>query len=87
MGQSFKKELIEKFWEVDNNAVYTFYYNFVDAKSLPMLEKKCDSDYINLYKKITETLVVSSQLPATSFVTFLDLCEGGHVENTKEIAD
>ena len=56
MGQEFKKELIEKFYEADNKAVYSFYYNYVDEKSLPMLEKKCHSDYISHYKKITEWL-------------------------------
>lgn len=92
MGQEFKKELIEKFYEADNNAVYTFYYNFVDSKSLPMLEKKCNSDYIEMYSKITEYIVEHGEKlwkmeEGGIFVTFLDLCEGWHVENTKEILD
>jgi hypothetical protein len=52
--------LIEKFYEADNSAVYTFYYNFLDEKSLPMLEKKCHSDYIAHYKKITEELKIKN---------------------------
>lgn len=88
MGQSFKKELIEKFFQADNNAVYTFYYNFVDAKSLPMLEKKCKPEYISLYKNITSKLTeLYQEFDANNFVTFLDLCEGGHVETTKDIPD
>lgn len=87
MGQTFKKELIEKFFQADNNAVYTFYYNFVDAKSLPMLEKKCKSEYISLYKSITEKLRIENWELENCFVTFLDLCEGWHVETTKDIPD
>ncbi|HMT00864.1 MAG TPA: threonine--tRNA ligase [Candidatus Absconditabacterales bacterium] len=89
MQQSFKKELIEKFYQADEKAVYTFYYNFVDIKSKPILEKKSKPDYFSLYEKINSELsnLDGSLAERGEYVTFLDLCEGGHVENTKEIAD
>lgn len=87
MGQEFKKELIEKFYQADNNAVYTFYYNFVDAKMLPMLEKKCHSDYITLYNKINAEFRIKNAELMDKWITFIDLCEGGHVETLKDIPD
>lgn len=87
MNQTFKKELIEKFYQADNTAQYTFYYNFVDSKSLPALEKKSHSDYITLYQKLTDTIAGLDSSLSGNFITFLDLCEGGHVENLKEIPD
>lgn len=77
MGQSFKKELIEKFYQADKDAVYTFYYNYVDAQMLPRLEKVCSPEYISLYKKITSFM--STLDPTINerglWITFLDLCE------------
>lgn len=87
MGQSFKKELIEKFYAADKDAVYTFYYNFVDAKAVPTIEKKSSSDYILLYNNINAKCKMQNVIWEDRYITFLDLCEGGHVENTKEIVD
>jgi hypothetical protein len=56
MNQSFKKELIEKFYQADQNAVYTFYYNFVDIKSKPIIEKKSKPEFFSLYEKINTEL-------------------------------
>ena len=39
MDQQFKVELLDKFFAQDKNAVYTFWYNYVDAQMLPRLEK------------------------------------------------
>jgi threonyl-tRNA synthetase len=64
MGQKFKIELLEKFFAADNNAVYTFRYNYVDAQMLPRLEKNCKAEYIAQYKKITEELQLRD--PSTS---------------------
>ncbi len=57
MGQDFKGELLDKFFAQDKDAVYTFWYNYVDAQMLPRLEKTCDPEYITYYKKITEYLM------------------------------
>lgn len=89
MQQSFKKELIEKFYQADAKTVYTFHYNFVDAKMKPLLEKKSKPEYISLYEKLNEKINNLDPSLATQgiFITFIDLCEGGHVESTKEIPD
>jgi threonyl-tRNA synthetase len=88
MGQEFKQELIEKFYEADNNAVYTFYYNTVDAKMLPMLEKKSHNEYISLYKTLTAKIAeLDPTFDSAYLISFLDLCEGGHVETLKDIPD
>lgn len=88
MWQDFKKELIEKFYQADHDAVYTFYYNFVNAQMLPRLEKSCKSDYIELYKKITSHVsALDPSFDRSQWITFLDLCEWWHVENLSEIKD
>ena len=54
LGQHFKIELLDKFFAADNNAQYTFWYNYVDAQMIPRLEKNCDAGYIEQYKRLTE---------------------------------
>lgn len=82
MQQQFKDELLEKFFTQNKDAVYTFWYNYVDAQMLPRLEKTCKPEYIEYYKNISKLIWQEGQ-----FVTFIDLCEGGHCETTKDIAD
>ena len=60
MGQHFKVELLAKFFAQDKNAVYTFWYNYVDVQMLPRLEKTSKPEYAAYYKKITDYLVASS---------------------------
>jgi len=94
MGQDFKIELLDKFFAQDKDAVYTFWYNYVDAQMLPRLEKTCDWAYVEYYKKVTEYLqnIDSGSSPEWQagaidwrFVTFIDLCEGWHCETTADI--
>lgn len=87
MWQNFKVELLEKFFAKDASAVYTFRYNYVDAQMLPRLEKTCKPEYVEYYKKITSYLEGIDTSVSWRFVTFIDLCEGGHCETTKDIAD
>lgn len=87
MWQDFKVELIDKFFAQDKNAVYTFWYNYVDAQMLPRLEKTCKPEYVAYYKNITKTINDLDSSSAWRFITFIDLCEGPHVETTKEIPD
>lgn len=87
MGQQFKVELLDKFFAANPDAVYTFWYNYVDAQMLPRLEKNCKPEYIAYYKKITAYLMELDASVSWRFVTFIDLCEGGHCETTKDIAD
>lgn len=87
MWQNFKVELLEKFFAQNNDAVYTFWYNYVDAQMLPRLEKTCKPEYVAYYKTITSYLEKLDSSVAGRLVTFIDLCEWGHCETTKDIAD
>ena len=87
LGQHFKIELLDKFFAADKDAQYTFWYNYVDAQMLPRLEKNCDAGYIATYKSLTEYFTGLDSSVAGKFLTFIDLCEGGHVESLKDIAD
>lgn len=88
----FKRELIEKFATAaaNNNTTptYTFRANTIPAAAAERLLANSLPSYRAIYEAITAYLVKHD--PATfadQFVTFLDLCEGPHVETTKEIAD
>ena len=134
LEQDFKIELIEKFYEANPDTTYTFYYNAVDARMLPRLEKQQSPEYVEYYKLITELIqklshkdsetssewqvnrhpeldwpewnevmplgagsyttedgLPQSQAPSQwhnledYFITFIDLCEGWHVEDLGEI--
>lgn len=87
MGQSFKVELLEKFFAQNADATYTFWYNYVDAQMVPRLEKICQTGYMSRYSALTEYFAQLGTDVAGKFVTFVDLCEGGHVETLKDIAD
>jgi len=91
MWQKFKIELLDKFFAKNNDAVYTFWYNYVDAQMLPRLEKTCKPEYVEYYKIITDYLTVLDPSLCSGwqerFVTFIDLCEGGHCETMKDISD
>lgn len=87
MKQDFKIELLEKFFAADNNTSYTFRYNYVDAQMIPRLEKNCKIKYMDYYKNITEYFTKLDNSISRKFITFLDLCEGGHVESLKDIPD
>ena len=54
---------------------------------LPRLEKNCDAGYIATYKSLTEYFTDLDSSVTGKFLTFIDLCEGWHVESLKDIAD
>jgi threonyl-tRNA synthetase len=103
LGQHFKIELLDKFFAADKDTKYTFWYNYVDTQMLPRLEKTCNPEYIEQYKRLTEYMSSLSDRmnPGTGrgtegevaglgwdkFITFIDLCEGWHVESLKDIPD
>ena len=87
LWQHFKIELLDKFFATDKDSKYTFWYNYVDAQMLPRLEKNCDAVYITTYKSLTEYFTDLDNNITGKFLTFIDLCEGGHVESLKDIAD
>lgn len=82
LWQGFKVELAEEFsanWEKIG-----FYVNTINAAWKDNLLKWINPEYIKKYENITN--ILSSHLELSNkFVTFADMCEWPHVENTKEI--
>ncbi len=89
MGEEFKTELLEEFkeqWE----KVFSFYLNTIPLAAKDRLLKECKPEYIKKYEKINKEFHSFNIQHSTfnienTFVTFLDMCEWPHVENTKEI--
>ncbi len=80
----FKKELIEKFAE-KGISEYTFYLNTIPQAAADKLLNYAKDDYKNIYTKISEFFQSAGAIKDDQFVSFVDLCEGPHVESTKEI--
>ena len=84
MKQKYKEEMRSEFaaaWEE-----ITFYANTIVDGAKDALLKGIDEEYIHYYDRVTTYL--QEKFPDKfdgKFVTFLDMCEGPHVENTKEL--
>ena len=84
MKQKYKEEMRSEFislWES-----ITFYVNTIHAWAKDKVLAWIDIEYLKYYEKVTEFL--QKKYPEqfeNKFVTFLDMCEWPHVENTKEI--
>ena len=84
MKQKYKEEMRSEFaanWEE-----ITFYANTIVDGAKDALLRGIDSEYIAYYEKVTSYL--QEKFPEKfngKFVTFLDMCEWPHVENTKEL--
>lgn len=84
MWQQYKNELMQWFMQDWENI--TFYVNTIVAAAKDNLLKWINPKYIEYYEKITDYL--QKKYPSKfewKFVTFLDMCEWGHVESTKHI--
>lgn len=87
LGEEFKIDLIDEFkkW---GETKFSYYINTIPLAAKDNLLKGSTPEYITKYEKITEyfsnienwTLKIEN-----SFITFIDMCEWPHVENTKEI--
>ncbi len=84
MKQKYKEEMRSEFaanWEE-----ITFYANTIVDGAKDALLRGIDPEYIAYYEKVTSYL--QEKFPEKfngKFVTFLDMCEWPHVENTKEL--
>lgn len=84
MKQKYKEEMRSEFaanWEE-----ITFYANTIVDGAKDALLRGIDPEYIAYYEKVTAYL--QEKFPEKfngKFVTFLDMCEWPHVENTKEL--
>ncbi|MFA7298621.1 MAG: threonine--tRNA ligase [Candidatus Absconditabacterales bacterium] len=89
LGQEFKIELIEEF-KKDGETNFSYYINTIPAAAKDNLLKGSKPEYITKYDKIN-TYISSLNLPPSTFnlksdfITFVDMCEGPHVESTKDI--
>lgn len=84
MGQQYKDEMRSEF--ISEGEKISFYCNVIRQAAKDNLLKNVDPAYIAYYEKVTEYL--QKKYPDVfegKFIVFLDMCEGPHVENTKEI--
>lgn len=89
LGEEFKIELIDEF-KAEGETVFSYYINTIPTAAKDALLKGSSPEYISKYEKIN-TYIDSLNLPPSTFnlksdfITFVDMCEWPHVENTKEI--
>ena len=84
MKQQYKEEMRSEFAAAGEEI--TFYANTIVEGAKDALLKGIDPSYREYYEKVTAYL--QEKFPekfARKFITFLDMCEGPHVENTKEL--
>lgn len=84
MKQQYKEEMRSEFAAAGE--AITFWANTIVESAKDALLKGINPEYIAYYQTVTDFL--QSRFPeqfAGKFVTFLDMCEGGHVNSTKEI--
>ena len=84
MKQQYKEEMRAEFAAAGEEI--TFWANTIVESAKDALLKGINPEYIAYYQSVTDYL--QARFPeqfAGKFVTFLDMCEGGHVNSTKEI--
>jgi len=84
MKQKYKDEMRREFL-ADGESI-SFYINTIAEAAKDRVLEWIDENYMKYYEGITKYL--QEKFPdkfAWKFATFLDMCEGPHVENTKEI--
>ncbi|MBQ7074008.1 threonine--tRNA ligase [bacterium] len=84
MKQQYKAELRNEFSA--NGETISFYLNTIPESAKDALLKDINEEYLKYYEPITQYFQEKhGDLFAGKFVTFLDMCEGPHIESTKEI--
>ncbi len=89
LGQEFKIELIDEF-KAEGETIFSYYINTIPVAAKDALLKGSNPDYIAKYEKINTYIDSLNLEPSTfnlksDFITFIDMCEWPHVDNTKEI--
>jgi len=82
LGEEFKIELIDEF-KTNGETKFSYYLNTIPTSAKDNLLKWSKEEYVKKYEKINDYL--KSFKLGDVFVTFIDMCEWPHVENTKEI--
>ncbi len=83
LWQSYKIQLIEDLQKEWVNKI-SFYINGINSEAKDKVLKWINPEYINKYEELT-TYLTSIFSISWTFLTFIDMCEWPHVENTKEI--
>ena len=84
MKQQYKEEMRSEFAAAGEEI--TFYANTIVEGAKAALLKGIDPQYVEYYEGVTAYLQEKFPEKFTGkFITFLDMCEGPHVENTKEL--
>lgn len=84
LNQKYKVELkndLLKQWEW----LITYYINTINAQAKDSLLKWINPEYISKYEAITEYFQEMIPSLEWKFVTFVDMCAGPHVENSKDL--
>lgn len=87
LGEEFKIDLIDGF-KADGETVFSYYINTIPVAAKSQILKDSKPAYLEKYEKITAYLANNKDFAsavADRFVTFIDMCEWPHVDNTKEI--
>ncbi|MDR0608144.1 MAG: hypothetical protein LBG52_07590, partial [Candidatus Peribacteria bacterium] len=84
LKQQYKAELRDEFAAAGERI--SFYLNSIPETAKDALLKGVHEDYVKYYEGVTKYFQEKhSEAFADRFITFLDMCEGPHVESTKEI--
>lgn len=87
----FKKELVEKFAKAAEQdwtkPMYTFYFSAIPQVAADRILANTRPWYKDMYQRLTDYICEQWGISPEAFITFADLCEWPHVENTKEIAE
>ena len=89
LGEEFKIELIDEF-KANGETKFSYYLNTIPTSAKDNLLKGSNPDYLNKYEKINEYIWSFNIQHSTfnierDFITFIDMCEWPHVDNTKDI--
>jgi len=84
LWEKLKIELLDEFkqqWE----SVFSFYLNTIPVAAKDKLLKDSKKWYLVKYEKITKIAIDKWWIDNKFFVTFIDMCEWPHVENSNEV--
>ncbi len=83
-GQEFKLDLLNKFKEEGDTKV-TYYLNVISEKAAEFALKDAAPTFKKKYEIITDYFRTKIPTLEGKFITFADLCEGPHVDDTGEL--
>ncbi len=82
--QEYKNEIVDDFIDEWNEQI-TFYINTIPTQAKDAFLKWCNQGYISIYEKITQHFQKNHNLEEEKFITFIDMCQWPHIDNTDEI--